>query len=521
MNALSLAFGLARFGWGVRRFCREPITLEAAREAIRRRIRDRDRTFLDLVRRVCSSGPRNPYRRLFRAARCEPGDVDRLVAEDGVEGALDALRRAGVYVSFEEFKGLRPAVRGGETFDFETGDFDNPLARAHFVVASGGTRARPTRILVDLDHITESASDWALWFSAHGWFDRPIVFVTPEYPGIVNRQLRSAKLGKPYARWFVTGGGGSLRYRLVSAYIQAVSRRASGSPRPEHVSLLDGWRIGEELARMADAGKPSCVVASPATAARLCGIMAERGGSLRGVTFLLGGEPYTDACKRALEAAGASGVPNYGTAETGPLGAQCPRPAATDDVHVYHDAFAVIAAQRGFPDGSNADAILLTGLRRAGPKVLLNVDIGDTACMTRRPCSCAFAEVGYDTHLSAIRSSEKLTGDGVTFLVADLLPLLEEELPRRFGGTAGHYQLVETRDEHGLPRYQLLVSPEVGALDERAVVDALLDALSVRRRAYGFMAEQWRQGRLLAVRRERPQPTSRGKVPAFRSPPWR
>lgn len=521
MNALSLAVGLARFGWGIRRFCRETISVEDARETIRRRVRDRDQTFLELIRGVYASGPRSPYQRLLRAARCEPGDVQRLVAREGLEDALDALRRAGVYVSFDEYKGLRPAVRGSETFHFEPGDFDNPLVRAHFPVTTGGSRARPTRILIDLDHIAEAASDWALWFSAHGWLERPLVFVTPEYPGIVTRQLRCARMGKPYARWFSTSGGGSPQYRLVSAYVQAMSRRASGVPRPERVSLQDGERIGEELARLVDAGTPPCVVASPGTAARLCGTMAEHGRSLRGVTFLLGGEPYTDARKRALEAIGATGVPNYGTAETGPIGAQCPRPSAPDDVHVYRDAFAVIAASRTPPDGSDADAILLTGLRRTCSKVLLNVDIGDMACIGRRPCGCAFDDLGCDTHLWAIRSTEKLTGDGVTFLGADLLPLLEEELPRRFGGAVGDYQLVETQDARGLPRYRLLVSPDVGVLDERAVIDALLDALSVRRRAYGFMVEQWRQGQVLEVRRERPQTTSRGKVPAFRPLSWR
>jgi hypothetical protein len=516
MSAASLALGLARFTWGIRRFCRDTNSVETAKEAIRRRIHERDQTFLALVRRVHASDPRNPYRQLLGAAGCEPADVQRLVAQEGLERALEVLRKAGVYVSFEEFKGLRPAVRGSETFHFRPADFDNPLVRTHLTTTTGGSRARPTRILIDLDHIAESASSWALWFSAHGWLERHVVFVTPEYPGIVNRQLRSAKLGKPYVRWFVTSGGGSPQYRLVSAYIQAVSRRATGAPRPEHVSLHDGQRIGEELARMVAAGAPPCVVTSPSTAARLCAAMAEHGRSLRGVAFLLGGEPYTDATKLALAAAGATGAPNYGSAETGPVGAQCPTPAATDAIHVYRDAFAVIAAPRALPDGAEGDTILFTGLRWTAPKLLVNVDIGDTACIEDRPCDCEFDRAGCHTQLWAIRSSAKLTGDGVTFIGADLVPLLEEELPRRFGGAAGDYQLVETQGARGLPRYRLLVSPEVGAVDEPAVIDALLGALSVRRRAYGFMVEQWRQAGLLEVRRERPQTTSRGKVPAFR-----
>jgi len=36
-------------------------------------------------------------------------------------------------------------------------------------------------------------------------------------------------------------------------------------------------------------------------------------------------------------------------------------------------------------------------------------------------------------------------------------------------------------------------------------------------RFYRFMVEQWRQGGIVQVRRERPGATGRGKVPVFRA----
>jgi hypothetical protein len=38
-----------------------------------------------------------------------------LVRRDGLEDALRALYRAGVYLTVDEFKGRRPIVRGGQT----------------------------------------------------------------------------------------------------------------------------------------------------------------------------------------------------------------------------------------------------------------------------------------------------------------------------------------------------------------------------------------------------------------------
>jgi hypothetical protein len=53
----------------------------------------------------------------------------------------------------------------------------------------------------------------------------------------------------------------------------------------------------------------------------------------------------------------------------------------------------------------------------------------------------------------------------MTFLDTDVIRVLEEELPARFGGTPTDYQLLEEEADDGQPRLQLLVHPRVGPLN--------------------------------------------------------
>lgn len=160
-------------------------------------------------------------------------------------------------------------------------------------------------------------------------------------------------------------------------------------------------------------------------------------------------------------------------------------------------------------------SLLLTTLLPTSPKILLNTEIGDHGVLDTRRCGCRLGRLGFDQHLHTIRSFEKLTGGGVTFRTADLHHVLEDVLPRRFGGTLADYQLLEEQDPHGLPRYRLVVSPEVGPVDERVLVGALLEELARLRRPYPFMVDQWAQGRAVLVSRERPRLTARGKLLPF------
>jgi hypothetical protein len=91
--------------------------------------------------------------------------------------------------------------------------------------------------------------------------------------------------------------------------------------------------------------------------------------------------------------------------------------------------------------------------------------MGDQAIVVQRACGCPLEQLGWVTHLHTIRSYEKLTGGGMTFLDTDVIRVLEEELPARFGGTPTDYQLLEEEADDGQPRLQLLVHPRVGPLN--------------------------------------------------------
>lgn len=507
-----MAYGLARFGLGLKAFLREPVSEEAAKAVIRRRMQARERAFLDVLEHAVFSNRRSPYLKLFRAAGCELGDVRTMVKKEGVEGTLHKLLHAGIYVEFDEFKGRKAAVRGSQTFQFRDTDFDNPLITAHYHTTSGGSRGIPTRMMIDLEYLAERAPLWSLWFAAHGLLSSPLIFLTPYHPGIVNLQLICARFGNRFLKWFATAAGGSVAYRLVSAYLHTLLRWAGGFPKPEFIGPRDWDRVGDYVVGMAQAGLRPCVNASPSDAIRVCMAMQERGTVLHNVTFLLGYEPLTPARRKTIEAAGAMVAMTYGFSEAGTVGQQCPRPSVADDVHVASDAFAVIQHTRQVDEEEKVDALLLTALGPTTPKVMLNAEIGDYAVLETRHCGCLFDELGYHQHLHTIRSFEKLTGVGVTFVAADLYRLLEEVLPRRFGGTLADYQLVEEQDARGLPRYRLFISPELGDLDEKRLVAEFLAELGKIRRQYPFMVNQWLAADVLRVVRQRPLPTTRGKV---------
>lgn len=514
---LSIAFGLLRFGVGLRSYRREVLSVADARRQVEQRLARRPALFLDFVKRAVFGQVGSPYLQLFRAAGCELGDVVALVESEGVEGALRRLREQGVYVSFEEFKGRAVAFRGSQRFEFRDTDFDNRLISSHYQISSGGTGGRPTRIMIDLEYLAERAPHWSLWFTAQQLHQSQFVFVTPFYPGVVNRMLICARVGRPHLRWFCTGRAGTPAYRLAAAYVHGAARWLGGFPPPTFVPLNQAGRIAVELARLAASGRPVAAITSPSTAVRLSNAARTRGLDLSRVTFLLGGEPQTAARKASIEAAGARAVPNYGFSEAGTVGSQCPWPLAPDEVHVGQDGFAVVQHPHRLPDGEQVGALLLTTLLASTPKIMLNAEIGDFGTLETRRCRCLFDELGLHQRLHGIRSFEKLTGEGVTFAGFDLFVLLEQVLPARFGGGPADYQLVELQAPGGLPRYELRISPELGPLDEAAAGRLLLEELGRRKRHYRFMAEQWAQTGALTVRRERPLPSPLGKIMPFRT----
>lgn len=506
--------GLVRLAGGLRSFLRRPIDPRRARSMVLESMAQRQGRFLRKIDSAVFGRPASPYAALLRHAGCEPGDLRALVQREGVEGTLERLLRAGVYVTWEELKGRRPATRGSRTFHFRETDFDNPLIATHYRTSSSGSSGAPVRTRIDLTDFAEAAADWAVWFDAHYWMDRPLVFWTPRHVGMANRYLRCAKFGKPYERWFASSTRAPWPDRLRSELVHGLARLAGGFSRPEPVGVDEIGRVSDYLLAELSRGRRPLVNTTPSLAAKLSLRAVARGESLAGVTFLFGAEPVTPARRRAVEAAGATGAATYGSSEGGWIGAQFPDDPSVDGVHLFLDAFAAVAKPSAEPEiEPNAPRpILLTGLRPAGPKVLLNAEIGDSAVLERDAGDGAAAALGYDVRLHTIRSFRKVTAWGVTLARADLEPILEEALPRRFGGTFADYQLVEQETSDGLSRLRLRVSPEVGEIDDDAVRREFLRQAERLKSYYGFMGEILSKAKALEVERRRPIVSPNGKA---------
>jgi len=241
---------------------------------------------------------------------------------------------------------------------------------------------------------------------------------------------------------------------------------------------------------------------------------AEQGLSLERVCFIALGEPYTEAKKRLVDAVGARALVRYAFTEGGVVGYGCADPRAPDDLHLLTNSLALVRRSREVGDlDVRVDAFLMTSLLPGAPKVLLNVESGDYGVVERRGCACQLDAVGLTTHLAGIRSFEKLSSEGMTFVRSDLLRVLEEVLPERFGGTSADYQVVEEEGRNGIPQVSLIVSPKIGQIDEETAREAFLGGLE---RDGGLeRVKTWRRAGTVRIKRQWPVATRAGKILPF------
>lgn len=503
-------------------------TAEESPRLLKAQLARRDESFLEIVRRAVFGYPRSPYLALMRHAGVELADVSAWVRRDGVEAALDRLHRAGVYVTLDEFKGLRPIRRDGLELAVRARDFDNPLLVAHYEARTGGTRSGRgvgRRLLVDLDALAhESAYDF-VFLSALDALDRPMALWRPVPPAGAGIKilLRHARIGVVAERWFSQAPlrmrGRNLRYWALTRYVVGFGRvRGRPLPTPEHTPLEQAVLVARWLAGRRAKGGGAYLEANAGAAVRVCVAAKERGLDISGTLFRIGGEAFTETRARIFAEAGTRAFSHYNMGEAGRLGVACVRPEAVDDVHVAMDKVAFVQRERRVGrEGTAVDALFCSTLHPSAPKVMLNVETGDYGVTTERACGCPLGELGFRQHLQGIRSYEKLTSEGMQFTGAELLRLVDEILPERFGGHPTDYQLVED-EEDGLAKVSLLISPRVGAMDEALVVSTILQILGKATpgrdgvSGHRLMADYWRDAHTLRVIRREPYATTGAKI---------
>jgi hypothetical protein len=509
----------ARFAWGFPGYLRFRITPDEARAEMRRRLADREGSFLRLVERGVFGQKASPYRQLFAHAGCEFGDLQTMTRGRGLEKTLLALRESGVYVGYEEFKGRKPIVRGGLEIPVQPGDFDNPLLSAAYARTTGGSSGAGTRVMTDLDNLRARAVVNILVDEASGLLGMPVGLWRGVLPDVgLGASISRIGYGKIPARWFTPVAYGDLRssleFRLATEYVLWMSRLC-GVPlrRPEPVPLDQAGIVARWVAQTLKEHGGCGLGAYVSALVRVSLAAQEEGLDLTGAIFHGGGEPPTPAKVAQIERSGARYKAAYGVTEFGKVGDACLNPREVNEHHFWEDHLALIQYPQQVPGTDlEVDAFHFTTLLPSSPKLAVNVESDDYGIVEERDCGCPFQELGLRRHLRGIRSFRKLTGEGMTLIGTDMLRLLDEVLPARFGGSPNDYQILEEEDERGLTRLSLLVSPRVAIASEDAVLEAVFEGLRAPSAASDLARATWRAAGSLRIRREEPVWTERGKL---------
>ncbi len=480
------------------------------------RLAGRGANFLQVVDRNVFDNPQSPYRTLFDMAGCEFGDLTQMIESDGLDKTLLELRRNGVYFSFEEYKGRQPVVRSGREIPIKPQDFDNTTLGGRMEGESGGTTGKPQSYQLDFKHITQETPTTMLAMKAYGVLDAPVgiwMGVLPDASGPSNL-LRFAKSGHVPQKWFahiVTSTKARTRFKSAFYNRAIVSLgRAYGLPipNPEPLSIDQALVVAQWMSETVKSHGKCVLYGQVSKGLRVALAAIEAGLDLTGATFLVGGEPITPAKVATISHSGAVCIPVYAFSEHGKIGMGCANPKSADEVHLFEDLIALIQHPREVSgQGIVVNSFHWTSLSQAAPKVLINVESDDYGVMEQRACGCPLGSCGFTTVLRDIRSFSKMTGEGVTLVGSNLVHVLEEVLPARFGGSLLDFQLVEEEDDNGVTRVNLIVDPKIQIDDENDVIKTFVDA--TRDEA---VSQVWAPAGTIRIKREKPFLTGRGKL---------
>ncbi|MHA2216755.1 MAG: hypothetical protein ACXADW_08665 [Candidatus Hodarchaeales archaeon] len=506
------------FVFGIRKFLKDQVTLEEAREIVRYRMENREENFLKIVEKGIYGYKRSPYLGLLKHADYRFSDVKRLVNNDGIESALKTLREEGVYVSYEESKGKTRIIRNGKTIETQESDFHNPHIASYYEGRTGATRSAGTKIRSNFNFLEQRAPYEVLLNDIYGIQDAPKgiwLHVLPVLSG-TNRILRNAKIGAETSKWFTPMDPNENVVHRVNKWIlnaMLYEGRLLGKklPKPEFVNPKDAVVIAKWIdSKLKEFG--ACIFyTSPGLAVRICNEAEKSGLELDGGTFILGGEPLSKAKLKRIRSIKCSVINHYVMSESGTIGYGCKNPVNGDEVHFFKDSLALIQHKRKIVlSETEIDSMLLTSLLTSAPRILFNMETDDFGIVESRDCGCGFQDLGFTEHIHNIRSFTKLTGEGVTFLGIDVIKVLEEELPRLFGGGPIDYQIVEKEDSYGLTKIILNVSPDVSGINEEELKEKLIELLNPSGRDTNI--DMWEKAESFLINRSPPILTRSGKI---------
>ncbi|HUF16752.1 MAG TPA: hypothetical protein VMS12_01770 [Thermoanaerobaculia bacterium] len=504
-------------GFGLLLFLSRPLEHGEALSQVTRQVAGREDRFLASARDLIYADSESPYRKLLEWSGCAYGDLIAAVRRRGIEGALSELHDAGVHVTLEEFKGLRPIIRKGLLIESGPEAFDSTRSSGGIAASTSGSRSTGTQVMFGWDLIAEHAATEMLLEELHGALDSPRALWLPVPPGLsgIHAVLIHAKYRRRYERWFTQIPRFSVTSQSIDARTLRLGSMAIGAacalygcriPRAEVVPADEALEVARWMAEKVAAGHPPVVRAYASGAIRVAEAALEAGLSLEGSIIFCGGEPATPARSAFVERAGIRLIPRYSAADAGLIGAACDMMQEADDMHIYTNRFAAIIA--GGTDQAHGP-LLLSTLSPHTSKVLFNTSIGDTATLSSRACACTFGMTGMDLHLSNVRSSEKVTHEGMNVNVVELERLVTG-IVERAGGSPSDFQFWSVEDSSGVSRLELAIDPRLDLSGD--VEKELLHQLGAELRGGGLTAEIWSQGTTLSILRQPVQHSGRGKL---------
>jgi hypothetical protein len=506
-------FGYVRLFNSLREFLNTPITYEQAREIIRQRLEHREENFLRFIKLFVYDNPKSAYLPLMQHAHCSYEDTVSAVRQYGLEGFLEKLKDAGVWFSFNEFKCKTQAVyRGGKEFRLSYPGFNNPVMSPGYMVTTGGTSGRPTPFNIYLDFIADRACYDHLIFNMLDIYNEPLA--------LWGNSLRYAKIGNPADQWFNLLADEHVhpnwRYKLSNSAIVWSSRLSRTSlSRPQNVSLKRVETIVDWIRKTKKRRGKAIVQCYVSQAVRVCQAAADRGADLNGVLFIVGSEPLTEAKHCEIEKVHARVYPRYYATE-GSFASGCLHPSEAGELHLHSDTTSLIQPN-GTLNENKMKPFFLTSFLGTAPRIMINVEIGDAGSISKRDCGCPLHDIGFHTHLSQVRSFSRTSSEGMSLPYQVLQNIIEDILPVKHGGTSLDYQWIEVEDNKSLTRLVLLVSPSIGAVNEKELIKDVLTELKQRGVYDRINAEMWDQAGALRVVRRNPKPTGAGKaVPVMR-----
>jgi len=283
------------------------------------------------------------------------------------------------------------------------------------------------------------------------------------------------------------------------------------APFPEFLPANDFAPVAECLAQYKRQGRPPILRATVSPATRIAAAATAKGLDISGTQFSVSGETLSDAKRAVMETAGANVSPQYHSSEFLTMGYSCRHMTSGNCVHLAQDGLMLVTRPR-MEQGHNV--LYATSLVPYAPRILINVEVDDSAIVEPASCDCEFSRVGFDLQIRDIFSYGKVTGQGITLEAADILSLLEVALPARFGGTPGDFQLAEVEGD-AQTEIILRVSPRARGASPEAVRAYFLEQLGG---LYGghLSARMWTYTGGLRVAIEEPEMGLNGKTHALR-----